>query len=428
MRPGTPANRPSPQRLVVVVAVTVGGALALLAAAGVVSRVATEIRVRRAIQASIDQAYAPNPGAPPTTEVPAAEPAAAPAAEAAPTRTALSARELARQSVPATVSLHCRESIGSGFFVEPDLILTNAHVLCPPGEKIQAVLSDGQRMTGETVRSSQAVDLALVRVPGARGRPLPLGDVGDLALGDRIMMIGSPVGLEFTVHEGLVSHLGRVVQGIAYIQLDAKVNPGNSGGPIIDEQGRVVGVVTLKQTQAEGIGLALPINYAYSQALGYVNPPSPAAASSPIFQQMMADASANGGMQLPATQGVAIDVLPLLAAVDYDQYRRLVVRVLRVQDTTPGYYEATIKVWSSTEPICTLKGDVANWKEVDPDQAGSGVSDEMLRALKRLGAVHIFMGEAALATQPCDPDRLYNLELELVGGNPISNRMYLHRY
>jgi S1-C subfamily serine protease len=296
------------------------------------------------------------------------------------------------------------------------------------GEKIQAVLSDGSRFTGDTVRSTQAVDLALVRLPGARATPLPLGDVGDLALGDRIMMIGSPMGLDFTVHEGLISHLGRVVQGVAFIQLDAKINPGNSGGPIIDEQGRVVGVVTLKQAQAEGIGLAVPINYAYGPALAYVNPPSPAAATSAVFRQMLADAGANGGLQLPATQGVSIDVLPLLAAVDYDEYRRLVVRVLKVQDTAPGYQEVAINVWSSAEKICTLKGDVLKWKEVDPDQAGSGVSTEMLRGLKKLGAVHIFMGEATLATQPCDPDRLVNLELELVDGNPISNRMYLYRY
>jgi hypothetical protein len=181
------------------------------------------------------------------------------------------------------------------------------------------------------------------------------------------------------------------------------VNPGNSGGPIIDEQGRVAGVVTLKQ-DAGGRDRPGPAHQLRVQpGAGLREPAQPRRRLLAVFQQMMADASANGGMQLPATQGVAIDVLPLLAAVDYDQYRRLVVRVLRVQDTTPGYYEATIKVWSSTEPICTLKGDVASWKEVDPDQAGSGVSDEMLRALKRLGAVHIFMGEAALATQPCAP-------------------------
>jgi hypothetical protein len=306
--------------------------------------------------------------------------------------------------------------------------MTNAHVLCPAGEKIQAVRSDGVKLTGETVHSSQSVDLALVKFPGARGTPLPLGDVSDLALGDRIMMIGSPVGLAFTVHEGLVSHIGRVVNGVAFIQLDAKVNPGNSGGPIIDEQGRVVGIVTLKQAQAEGIGLAVPINYAYSPVLAFVNPPSAAAATSETFKALLASAGQDGGLQLPPTEGVAIDVLPLLAGVGMDEYRRLVVRVLKVQDTPPGYQEIAVKVWSASEPICTLKGDVFKWKEVDPDKAGSGVPDDMLRALKKLGAVHIFMGEAAMGLHPCNSDRLYSLELELLGGNPISNRMYLRTY
>jgi len=162
--------------------------------------------------------------------------------------------------------------------------------------------------------------------------------------------------------------------------------------------------------------------------LAFVNPPSPAAADSQAFRGMLASASANGGLQLPQTEGVSAEVAPLLAAVDYDQYRRLLVRVLRVQDTAPGYQEVTLNLWSSAEIICTVKGDVMKWKEVDPDQAGSGVSDELLRALKKLGAVHIFMGEATLATNACNPDRLYNLELELVDGNPISNRMYLHTY
>jgi serine protease Do len=107
-----------------------------------------------------------------------------------------------------------RESIGSGFFVEPDLILTNAHVLCPPGEKIQAVLSDGQRMTGETVRSSQAVDLALVRSRGRGAGRCRWATWGTLALGDRIMMIGSPwPGVHRPRRAG--EPLGRVVQGIA---------------------------------------------------------------------------------------------------------------------------------------------------------------------------------------------------------------------
>jgi hypothetical protein len=114
--------------------------------------------------------------------------------------------------------------------------------------------------------------------------------------------------------------------------------------------------------------------------------------------------------------------------VDLDEYRRLVIRLLKVQETPPAYQEIAVNVWAAAEKVCTLKGDVFKWKEVDPEKAGSGVSDEMLRGLKKLGAVHIFMGEATLATQTCDPGRMYNLELELVGGNPISNRMYLRRY
>jgi serine protease Do len=424
MRPGKPTSRPSSKRTLGLAALTVGGLLAVYVAISVFSHAVGAFRLRRAVREAIADAESAPGVVVPSNPAPAPAPTVAPPGTLAP----LSGRELARQSLPATVSLRCDESIGSGFFVEPDLVLTNAHVLCPMGERMQVVLPDGRRLAGETVRSSQAVDLALVRVSGARATPLPLGDVGDLALGDRVMVIGNPVGLDFTVHEGSVSHIGRVVQGVAYVQLDAKINPGNSGGPVIDGYGRVVGLVTLKLGQAEGISLALPINYAYSHELGFVNPPGPAAALSEAFKGMVVRAGQDGGMQLPATQGVSIEVLPLLAAVDYDEYRRLVVRVLKVQDTPPPYQEVTVNVWAAAEKVCTLKGDIFKWKEVDPDKAGSGVSDEMLRALKKLGAVHIFMGEAALATQTCDPGRMYNLELELVGGNPISNRLTLMRY
>ena len=215
--------------------------MAVYVAISVFSHVVRTVRLRRAVREAIAEAESPREIAVPRTPAPAAPPTVAPPATLVP----LSSRELARQSLPATVSLRCNDSIGSGFFVEPDLVLTNAHVLCPMGEKMQVVLPDGRQLVGETVRSSAAVDLALIRVAGARAKPLPLGDVGDLALGDRVMVIGNPVGLDFTVHEGSVSHMGRVVQGVAYIQLDAKINPGNSGGPVIDGQGRVVGLVTL---------------------------------------------------------------------------------------------------------------------------------------------------------------------------------------
>lgn len=369
-----------------------------------------------------------HPVAPPT---PAPRPTEVTAATTMPREDApLSRRDLVRTTLPATVSLRCRESVASGFFVEPDLVLTNAHALCPMGERIQVVTSDGRQLLGETARSNVAVDLALIRVPGAHERTLPLGDVGELALGDTVMIIGSPVGLEFTVHEGHVSNLSRAVKGVAYVQLDAKINPGNSGGPIIDDRGRVVGLVTLKEMGAEGIGLALPINYAYSREVSFANPPGAAAASSEAFKDMLGRASQNGGMQMPASEGMPLEGRPLLVGIDMDEYQRLVARLLRVQDEPPRFEEITVNVWSAAERFCTIKGDVSKWKEVDAGKAGSGVPDQMLLDLKKLGAQHIFVGEAPLAWNICDVNKMMygNIELELVDGNPVSNRMFLRSY
>jgi serine protease Do len=105
--------------------------------------------------------------------------------------------------------------------VAPDLVVTNAHVLCPGGEAIEVTLSNERKLIGQVVRSDEDVDLGLVRVTGAGATPLPLGDVADLAVGDKVMIIGSPVGLDFTVQEGSISSLQRSAFGVALVQLDA---------------------------------------------------------------------------------------------------------------------------------------------------------------------------------------------------------------
>src|SRR6185436_13662034 len=91
--------------------------------------------------------------------------------------------------------------------------------------------------------------------------PLPLGDSTSLTEGEPIALVGSPQGLSFTWHEGKVSYVGRNHLGVAYLQLDATVNSGNSGGPVVNARGEAVGIVSMKVTSAEGIGLALPIEY-----------------------------------------------------------------------------------------------------------------------------------------------------------------------
>jgi S1-C subfamily serine protease len=347
----------------------------------------------------------------------------------------MSPRDLAQLSLPATVSLRCNNSVGSGFFVADDLVMTNAHVLCPSGENIQVVLSDDRKYVGAVERADENVDLALVRVVGGKGPLLKLGDVADLAVGDKVMIIGSPIGLEFTVHEGSVSSLQRSAYGVAYVQLDAKVNPGNSGGPVIDGQGRVVGVVSLKAGGAEGIGLALPINYAYGSELHFVNPPAPAAASSASFTRMVARAKEESGGETrqarvrggPA-EAAGIDTeAPLLVAAYVDQYKRLVVRLIRIGDRSPGFEEVSLKVWSGTEAFCTIKGDVSAWTEMDPTRPGSGLESRAAGVLKKMASGrHVYVGESPLRWDLCDRTKMRaGIEVELEGANPGANRLEL---
>ena len=366
----------------------------------------------------ISQDEAGLPGAASTT-------ASAPATTA-PEGPALSAREIAQRSLPATVAIRCRNSVGSGFFVGPDLVMTNAHVLCKAHDPIQVVLSDDRKLTGIAEQSNELVDVGLVRVPGAHETPLPLGDVASLAPGDKVTIIGSPMGLGFTVHEGSVSSLQRTTRGVAYIQLDAKINPGNSGGPVVDRQGRVVGIVTLKLQAAEGIGLAVPINYAYSH-LGYAAAPSAEAARSAAFTKMLERAkteqAASGTHEEIVPADAGLDDQPLLAAAYMDEYQRLVVRLVRAMTTKPRYEEIALRAWRGVDHFCTLKGDVSNWKELDTTNAPGLMSPELLQAL---GERHLFMGDSPLRWDLCNRDKMSSgVEIELVGGHPQWNRLAL---
>lgn len=174
----------------------------------------------------------------------------------------LSTKEIGRLASPSTLSLRCEGKTGSGFFVEPELAVTNEHVVCPPGKMMTVVLPDGRQLLGETLKVDADLDIATVRVVGANARPLKLGDVTLLEPGDPLVIIGSPKGLDFTVHEGKVGFVGRHYLGTGYVQVNASVNPGNSGGPLLNGQGEVVGIVSLKIENADGLGLALPIPYA----------------------------------------------------------------------------------------------------------------------------------------------------------------------
>jgi serine protease Do len=159
-----------------------------------------------------------------------------------------------------------QRSLGSGFIIDPaGLILTNYHVV-DDAEKITVSLLDGREFSGKVVGKDQKTDLALVKINAQNLPVAPLGDSDRLEVGEWVMAIGDPFGLDYTVTSGIVSAKDRQIGQGPYdhfIQTDASINPGNSGGPLINLQGEVVGIDTAIFSESGGnigIGFAIPIS------------------------------------------------------------------------------------------------------------------------------------------------------------------------
>ena len=156
-----------------------------------------------------------------------------------------------------------RRSSGSGFIIREDgYLVTNAHVV-GDAERIQVRLSDGRRFDARLVGLDERVDLALLKIE-AKGVPVAqLGDSNRTRVGEFVLALGHPFGLEQTVSFGIVSRRGAPIQvaspGFEFIQTDAAVNPGNSGGPLVNMAGEVVGVNSMAAVNGS-IGFAIPVN------------------------------------------------------------------------------------------------------------------------------------------------------------------------
>src|SRR6266446_3201813 len=159
-------------------------------------------------------------------------------------------------------------SLGSGFVINPSgLIVTNNHVVDGATE-IKVTLADGRELPGRVLGRDPKTDIALLKVDATGLLVIPLGDSSRLQVGEPVMAIGNPFGLEQTVTTGIVSATGRVIGEGPYddfIQTDASINPGNSGGPLINARGEVIGINTAIFSQSGGsvgIGFAIPVNLA----------------------------------------------------------------------------------------------------------------------------------------------------------------------
>lgn len=158
------------------------------------------------------------------------------------------------------------QAAGSGFIIESDgLVVTNHHVIKDVDE-IEVQLADDRIFMAQVVGSDKKTDVALLRLDKASGLPtVKFGDSSALKVGDRVVAIGNPFGLDHTVTAGIVSAKERVIGAGPYddfIQTDASINPGNSGGPLFDLSGYVIGINTAVNRNAEGIGFAIPSDLA----------------------------------------------------------------------------------------------------------------------------------------------------------------------
>jgi len=172
--------------------------------------------------------------------------------------------------------------LGSGvIFTADGYILTNNHVVDNADELKVEIAGTGKEYIAKVVGTDPQTDVALIKVDAEGLTPATIGDSSQVRVGDVVLAIGSPMGLEQSVTHGIISGLGRSELGIIgktnpgqagyenFIQTDAAINPGNSGGPLMDERGRVVGLNAAIETRSgmfAGIGLAIPINMALSVA------------------------------------------------------------------------------------------------------------------------------------------------------------------
>ena len=202
--------------------------------------------------------------------------------------------------------------VGSGVIIDKDgQILTNAHVV-DGAASLTVTLDSGNKTPARILGLDSVLDVALLRVDSAAALPAArLGDSSAVKVGDEVVAIGNPIGLEQTMTRGIVSGLNRLLPGISdepMIQTDAPINPGNSGGPLVDRCGGVVGINTLISEDAQSIGFAVPINAAKSilrdlREVGRVVRPWLG------MQGRAVDNKLGGVVRMPVTPGYLVEVV-----------------------------------------------------------------------------------------------------------------------
>jgi S1-C subfamily serine protease len=180
-----------------------------------------------------------------------------------------SAEDIVDRALHQSVLIEGDGAYGSGIVLVPKrgLILTNWHVV-EDMHTPRVTFFDGKSGDAKVVDSDKTLDLALIQGPSIDAAAPEIGDAVDLRAAQPVYAIGSPRKLGFTVTRGIVSYVGRTMEGTRFIQTDLPINEGNSGGPVITARGQVIGIMSFILRRSNGLSFALPINYAIERFAG----------------------------------------------------------------------------------------------------------------------------------------------------------------
>jgi putative serine protease PepD len=265
--------------------------------------------------------------------------------------------DVAKRVLPATVMIQVDRGTGSGFLIDKDgRIVTNNHVVAAAsdGSRIRVLYSDGRKVNAVLVGRSPSYDIAVIKATGAGSvQPIELGDSEHVQVGEPVLALGSPLGLSGTVTEGIVSARNRPVivsessdadAPTAYInaiQTDAQINPGSSGGPLVDAGGRVIGVnsaiLTFGASRNIGLGFAIPINQAATIANQLIKNGK---ATYPVIGANVADAATGVELTAVDAQGPAakagLHAKDLITKVDSETVNTMEELIVSIRTRRPG--------------------------------------------------------------------------------------------
>lgn len=155
--------------------------------------------------------------------------------------------------------IYSGNSAGSGFAIGENTVVTNAHVIANEND-ITIYGYNGETYRASVYLIDTSFDIAILSVEDGKFAPLEIGDSDSIKAGDDIYAIGAPKSLDYTLTKGVISNKSRKFGNYTYIQIDAAINSGNSGGPLLNSKGQVIGVNSMKMSDAEGIGMSIPIS------------------------------------------------------------------------------------------------------------------------------------------------------------------------